>query len=193
MKKLIIGSLVGAVLLFGWQAIAHMFMHHHDAGYKQVPNEAAVLTALSSSIQQEGQYMVPGMDMNATQEEMQKAEEAMKGKPWAMITYHPVYEYDMAMSSIRSFITALFCVMIFVGIIGIHQRNFGLVFLKALGLGFLTWMFVWYNQNIWMQTPWEVIRGELIDLLAGWALVGLWLGWYLTRTTNVTTKRNGSA
>jgi len=191
MKKLIIGSLVGALLLFGWQAIAHMFMHHHDVAYKQVPNEAAVLTALSSSIQQEGQYMVPGMDMNATQEEMQKADEAMRGKPWALITYHPVYESDMAVSSIRSFVTALLCVMIFVGLIGIHQRNFGQVFLKALGLGFLTWMLVWYNQNIWMQTPWDVIKGEGIDLLAGWALVGLWLGWYLTRPTHVTIKRFG--
>ena len=191
MKKLIIGSLVGALLLFGWQAIAHMFMHHHDVAYKQVPNEAAVLTALSSSIQQEGQYMVPGMDMNATQEEMQKADEAMRGKPWALITYHPVYESDMAVSSIRSFVTALLCVMIFVGLIGIHQRSFVGVFLKALGLGFLTWMLVWYNQNIWMQTPWDVIKGEGIDLLAGWALVGLWLGWYLTRPTHVTIKRFG--
>ena len=190
MKKLIIGSLVGAVLLFGWQAVAHMFMHHHDAAYKQVPNEAAVLSALSS-IQQEGQYMVPGMDMNASQEEMQKADEAMRGKPWAMITYHPVYEADMAVSSIRSFVTALLCVLIFIAIVGTHQRSFGRVFLKALGLGFLTWMLVWYNQNIWMQTPWDVIRGELIDLLAGWALVGLWLGWYLTRNTNGSAKKYG--
>ncbi len=179
MKKLIIGSLVGAILLFGWQAVAHMFMHHHDASYQQVSNENEVMTALNAGIKKEGQYMVPGMDMNGTDEQLQQYDTKMKGRPWAMITYHPVYENDMAMSSFRSFVTAFLCVMIFIGIIGKNPGSFMTIFFKAVGLGLLAFLFVWYNQNIWMQTPWEVIKGELIDLLVAWGLCGLWLGWYL--------------
>jgi hypothetical protein len=38
-----------------------------------------------------------------------------------------------------------------------------------------------------MQTPWDVIKGELIDLLVAWGLCGLWLGWWLNRRKKTNT------
>jgi hypothetical protein len=183
MKRYLIGALVGSILLFGWQAVAHMFMHHHDAAYQKAPNSQAILAAMSG-IKEEGQYMLPDMDVNATSEQQEAMGKAMEGKPWAMVTYHPSMKNEMGTAMIRSFSTAFICVLIFIAILGRNQGSLSSVFIKSLGLAFLMFMFVWYNQNIWMQTPWNVLQGELIDLLVAWGLVGVWLGWWLNRGTN---------
>ena len=188
MKKVLIGTLVGAILVFGWQAVANMAMHHHDANYTAPANDGAVLNVLSANITEEGQYFVPAMNMKASAEEKQKFAEGMKGKPWAIITYHPSHDQNMGSSILRSFVTALLCVAIFIGLMGKYPGNFLSVFLKGLGIGFFAFMFIWYNQNIWMQTPWSVLRGELIDSLVAWGLCGIWLGWWLNRPSNAPRK-----
>ncbi len=186
MKRALIGALVGAILVFGWQSIAHVAMHHHDAAYKNIPNEANVLSALTGTLKEEGQYLVPGINPNATPEEEERYMKESEGKPWALITYHPTYNNNMGMAAFRSFFTAFLCVLLFIWIMGKSPGTFSTVLLKSLGIGFFAFLFVWYNQNIWLQTPWDVIKGELIDLLVAWGLCGLWLGWWLNRTTKTT-------
>lgn len=187
MKRIIIGSLVGAILVFGWQSVAHMFMHHHDSAYKPAANQENVIASLSTMFKEEGQYLVPRPQPNASEEDMQKYDESMKGKPWAMVVYHPSYENNMGSAILRSFTTALLCVALFIWILGRNPGSFSTIFLKSLGIGFFAYLFVWYNQNIWMQTPWDVTKGELIDLLVAWGLCGLWLGWWLNRNKKVST------
>lgn len=186
MKRILIGTLVGAILVFGWQAAAHMFMHHHDDAFKKVANQEAVLSALSGMFAEEGQYLIPRTDPNASQEEMAKQNEAMKGKPWALVTYHPSFENNMGTSILRGFSTALLSVLIFIWLIGRNPGGFGNIFLKGLAFGFVMFMYIHYNANIWMLTPWSVIKGELIDLLVAWGLCALWLGWWLNRDRKTT-------
>ncbi len=181
MKKALIGSLVGAVLVFGWQSTAHMFMHHHDAGYKQVVGQDTVIAAMSDFFKEEGQYMVPIHDINAPQEEKEKWMKDMEGKPWAQVVYHPAMKNDMVINIIRSFGSAFLCVLILIAIMGSKPGAFGTVFLKCIGAGFFSFMYVLYNQHVWMQVPWAVVQGELIDALVSWGLCGLWLGFYLKR------------
>ena len=181
MKRLLIGALVGAILVFGWQAVGHMMLSYHDDAYKQVPEEQNVMSTLTSALKEEGQYMIPGINPNATPEEEQAQMEQGVGKPWALIQYHPVATNDMGMRALRSFTTAFLSVLIFIWLLGKNPGDFGTVLLKALAVGLLMFVFVWYNQNIWMETPWGVIKGELIDLLVAWGLCGVWLGWWLNR------------
>jgi hypothetical protein len=181
MKKSIIGALIGSLLVFGWQALSHMFLHHHDAAYKQVINQENVIKTLSTYFKEDGQYLVPRSNLSASQDEMAKYNENMKGKPWALVTYHAADDSDMAMSALRSFTTAILCVLIFIWLIGKNNNNFRSIFLKSLGLAIFAFLFVWYNNNIWLQTPWEVIRPELFDLLVAWGLCGAWLGYWLPR------------
>lgn len=182
MKRYLIGSLVGAILVFGWQAVAHMFMHHHDAGYRTVPNQESAIATLSGIFKEEGQYFIPMVGTDATAEELEKFNTAMEGKPWAQVIYHTRWENDMGKASIRSFSAAFLSVLIFIWLLGKEPGTFGTLILKSLGVGFLMFTFVWYNQNIWMKIPWDVIRGELIDLLVAWGLCGLWLGFWLNKT-----------
>jgi hypothetical protein len=181
MKKALIGAFVGAILVFGWQAVSHMFLHHHDPAYKQIAGQETVIQTLSEVFKEDGQYLVPRPDATLSQEEMAKFEESRKGKPWALVTYHSANDVDMGMAVLRSFTTAFLSVLIFIGLMGKNRGNFFTVFLKSMGVAAFVFAFVYYNSNIWLQTPWEVIRPELLDLLVEWGLCGIWLGWWLNR------------
>lgn len=181
MKKAIIGALVGAILVFGWQAVSNMFLHYHDSAYKQVAGQDNLIQTLASVFKEDGQYLVPRSNPNASQEEMAKFNEGMKGKPWALVTYHAADTTNMAMSAVRSYTTAFLCVLIFIGLIGKNPGSFFSIFIKSIGIAIFVFLFVYYNSNIWLQTPWEVIRPELFDLLAAWGLCGIWLGWWLNK------------
>lgn len=181
MKKALVGAFVGALLVFGWQAISHMFMHHHDRAYKQIADQENVIQTLSSIFKEEGQYLVPRSNANSSQEEMQRFDESRKGKPWALVTYHTAANNDMAISALRSYSAAFVCVLIFIWLIGRDRDSFFTIFIKSLAFGFFAFTYVHYNNNIWLETPWEVIRPELLDILVAWGLCGLWLGMYLRR------------
>jgi hypothetical protein len=183
MKRILIGALVGAILLFVWQSVAHMFMSHHNASMRQAPNSTAILSTLSENIKEEGQYLLPDVNHNASQEEMEATQKQMEGKPWAVITYHKAWKSDMATPIIRQFCVNLLAVALFIWVLGRGAGGFSNVFLKTLVLGFLIFLMAWYPQNIWMDVPWEVVQAELIDLLVSWGLCGLWLGWWLNRKT----------
>jgi hypothetical protein len=181
MKRYLVGALVGALLIFAWQALAHMLMHHHDTAYMKAGDEQNMLNSFSTNLKEEGQYFLPYMDPNADENTKQKFMEERVGKPWALVVYHPSMNGDMGMSAVRSFFTAFFCVLIFIWLVGKNPGSFGTVLFKSLAFGFFAFMFVWYNLNIWMQLPWSVIKGELIDDLVSWGLAGTWLGWWLNK------------
>ncbi len=182
MKKLIIGSLVAGVLLFGWQSLSWTALHIHDDAYLYTPAEKTLIDVLSTQLPTDGQYMVPRSKPDASPEEMEKMGAEMKGKPWAVITYHTAYKNDMASPILRGFLIALFCAAIVCLIVQkLAVKSFGNIFATVMSFGLISFFFVWYNQHNWFETPWSVLTGELIDILASWGLAGVWLGWWYSR------------
>ncbi len=158
-----------------------MFLSYHHAAYKQVAGQENVILTLSGIFKQDGQYVVPRSNPNSSQEEMAKFDKGRQGKPWAIITYHTALKSDMGMAAARSYTTAFLSVLIFILLMGKNHGTFLTIFFKSIGIAIFVFAFVYYNSNIWLQTPWEVIRPELIDLLAAWGLCGVWLGWWLNK------------
>ena len=179
MKKAIVGAFVGAILVFSWQAVSHLFLHHHDSAYRQIPGQENVMQTLSAIFKEDGQYLIPRSNPNGSQEEMARFNEAMRGKPWTLVTWHQADRSDMGMSALRSFTTAFLSVLILILILGKRPGSFFSIFFKCIGIAAFVFLFVYYNSNIWLQTPWEVIRPELMDLMVVWGVCGIWLGWWL--------------
>lgn len=183
MKRVLVGALVGAIIIFAWQAISRMVLQFHNDGLKQAPNSEAILSLMASSIKEEGQYFLPDLNHNAGEEEMEAQQQRMNGKPWAIINYHPQWESNMGMAMLRQLLTMLSAIALFIWILGRNPGGFATVFMKTVAAGFLIFLVAWYPQNIWWQLPWAPLQAELIDLVVGWALCGLWLGWWLNRRT----------
>lgn len=182
MKKLIIGSLVGAVLLFSWQSLSWTALHIHDDAYLYSSNQDSILASLSRQLPAEGQYVIPRLPPDASSEAMEKMGEQMKGKPWAVVTYHAAYKNDMTSSLIRGFLIGLVCVIIVCGVIEkLSNKSFTHIFSTVISFAIICFLYVWYHQHNWFDIPWTVLKGEMIDLFAGWGLCAAWLGWWYSK------------
>ncbi len=184
MKRTLIAALVGGIIIFAWQAASWMVLQLHEDAYKYTPNEQAIIGSLSTNLSQEGAYMIPGFDPSLSEDQKQKVMEGMGNKPWALVQYHPSRDNDnMAGAMIRGFLIAFLSVWIVAWLLkGIN--GFGNIFFRCIIIGFLLWMFTWYNQHNWFSTPWSVIKPELIDHLVAWGLTGIWLGWWLNKRSH---------
>ena len=89
MKKWLIGSLVGAIILFVWQAPSWTFLRIHDSAKKYNPAQTQIMDAISANTTEDGMYMMPSAPTKKEQQDMAKS---MEGKPWATVIYHKSYE-----------------------------------------------------------------------------------------------------
>ena len=80
MKKIIIGSLVGAILLFAWQSLSWMVMGIHDKAMKHTTAQDSILSAMSG-ITEEGQYMLPSLPPGSSHKDMEEYMKKMKANP----------------------------------------------------------------------------------------------------------------
>ena len=117
MKKYVIGSLVGAILVFAWQFLSWSMLGIHDAASKYHPAQDSIINMLSSTITEEGTYMLPttppGSDMKAEEELMK----TMKGKPFATITYKKSWDDNMARPMITGFVIDFILVILLISIL----------------------------------------------------------------------------
>jgi hypothetical protein len=181
MKKLLIGSLVGAILLFGWQAVSWTAIGVHDNSYKYISNQDSVMTFLVKNLASDGEYLVPRADPQLSKEERMKQEETLMSKPWALIHFHQTGETDMTKTLLKGFAGSFICVLLVCLVIrkfDLPYKTFFSLFTAVLTFGVISFLFVWYNQHNWFQTSWNFLWGEMVDDFVGWGLVGAWLGWY---------------
>ena len=182
MKKWLVGSLVGAIIVFAWQTLSWTMLGIHDAEATYSASQDKIMTALGEANLEDGVYFLPnvppGSDMD-THEEMRKS---MVGKPWARILYKRAYKDDMTMSMIRGFLVNLFLVFSFIYIITRGGTPPAIrVFAGSVDIGLFGFLWGLYIDHVWFQTPAKVLHGHIIDALVAWGLCGLWLGWWMNR------------
>jgi hypothetical protein len=179
MKKWVIGSLVGAIIVFVWQAASWTALGIHDSAMKYTPAQDKIMEVLNANITEDGMYVMPSAPTKKEQQDMMKA---MDGKPMVSVIYRRQAKIDMVVPMIRGFLVDLFLV---ISLIYILTRN-GIpiarrIFSGSVALGLFVWLWTDYMGHIWFQLPWSMICGDVIDSLVAWSLCGLWLGWWLNR------------
>jgi hypothetical protein len=182
MKKWIIGSFVGAILVFGWQFLSWNILGIHNAGEKYTPAQDSIINVLSTTLKEDGMYLVPttepGADMKARDELAKK----MDGKPYAGIIYVKSFETGMTKPIIRGFLIDLALVLLMISILvrgGLP--SFTGIFTGCIAVGLFTFLWQPYMELNWFQVPWPAIKGHLIDAIVAWGLCGLWLAWWLRK------------
>ena len=185
MKKWIIGSLVGAILVFAWQAASWMFLGTHAGEEKYTPAQDQILSTLASSNLQDGMYMLPTAKPGASMDEQQNLMKQNEGKPWAWIVYNNRRSVSMTTPMIMGFVIDLILVVLLISILvrgGLP--SFTGIFTGAIAVGIFTFLWGPYMEHNWYNVPWSAIQGHLIDSVIAWGLCGLWLGWWLRRPSN---------
>ena len=181
MKKWVVGSFVGAFIVFAWQFASWSFLPVHDKTSKYTPNQDQIMNSLSTNITEDGMYMLPSAPTKKGQQDMMKS---MEGNPWASVIYHKSFNGDMTMRMILGFLVDFFLVISLIYVLTrggtpISRRAF------AGGVAIGLFAFLWgdYTGHIWFDLPWHMIMGDLIDSIVAWGLCGLWIGWWLNRMT----------
>jgi len=182
MKKYLVGSLVGAIIVFAWQAASWTFLPVHDNSMKYTANQDQIMTALNANITEDGMYRMPSAPTKKGQQDMMKS---MEGKPSATVIYHQSTNTDMTMRMIRSFLVDFFLVISLIYILTrggtpIPRRAFS----GSVALGLFSFLWLPYTAHVWFELPMHFILGDLVDCLVAWGLCGLWIGWWLNRGTN---------
>lgn len=176
----LIAALVAGVLIMVWQTASHTFLQLHAVQETYTPNQDAILKVLSENITADGQYFLPNVPPGTSMEEMTKAQEASMGKPWAQISYHKVMDMNMTANILRGLGTNIILAFVLVWILGKMQSlTFGKAVMVSLAIGFICFSFHPYPGYIWFKT--SGINTELLDSLVAFGLVGIWLGWFMTR------------
>jgi hypothetical protein len=179
MKKWIIGSLVGAIIVFAWQAASWMVLGIHKDSMKYTPAQSEILSNLSSNLKEDGAYMLPNAGPG---EDHEKVKNDMEGKPWASVIYHSSFNTNMTMMMVRGFLVSFVLVLLLV--IALSKGGmpgFSGFLTGSLCVGVLTFLWGPYMSHIWFDLPWHMIRGDIIDAIAAWGLCGAWLGWWMNK------------
>jgi len=122
--KPLLAAFLGAVAMFVWLMVAHMFTPLGMAGMNYLPGEDAVSSALAASIgTAPGMYMFPtgGLTKQSSSEEkekgMQRVMDEMKTKPSGLIVYKPAgstfnFGKTLAVEFLTDFALALIAVLL---------------------------------------------------------------------------------
>ena len=178
MKKQLIATLVGALLLFVWQFLSWAPLNIHGSEFTYTANQDKILDVLSQNLE-EGQYMLPTAPPNSTPEQYQAVMDNSAGKPWAVISYHKSMDTGMGMNMLRGFVIDLISIFLLVWLLmQFANLQFKSILLTSLAVGGIGYLTIPYLNTIWFD---ESSIGYLIDTLVQWGLVGTWLGWWLTK------------
>ena len=178
MKKQLIATLVGGLILFLWQFLSWTVLNVHGAEYQYTANQDTIMTTLARNLK-EGSYMLPQPPKGSSSEEQKAFMETSAGKPWASISYHESFEGNMGMNMFRAIVVDLLAVFLLVWLLlKFASLDFKTVLLSSLTVGAIAYLTIPYLNSIWFESN---TIGYLVDLVAQWGLLGVWLGWWLTR------------
>jgi hypothetical protein len=179
MKKSLIASIVGGIIIFMWQFLSNAALDLHRSAQQYSPKQDSVLHSLTQQLEP-GRYFLPTYPAGASADEIQKATEAAVGKPWAIVEVHQAWPAGMTMQLIRSLLTNMVIVFLLCWILQKGNFNsFSAIFLSTLFIGLIAFLAFPYPNYIWYETP--GIWAHLNDAWIPYALTGAWLGWFLRR------------
>ena len=177
MKKILIGSIVGGILLFLWQFLSWSVLDLHKSIKKYTANQDSVLHFLESQLPGEGTYMLPTMKDGASMDDYNKMTTENAGKPWAQIAYHAKLDVAMGPNMIRGILVDIVTIALFCWILsGLANPRFGNIFIASLLVGLIAFFSLPYTNSIWYKIA--DTNAHMIDALVSWGLIGIWLGWW---------------
>lgn len=158
-----------------------MFLGIHDDSFKYTPAQDSIMSSLDGL--EEGMYFLPFFDKGTTSpEEQQKIHESNTGKPWAIISYHNEMEMDMTKTRLFGLLSDLLvCLIISLMLVNIPAATFGMRMFLVMSLAALVMIGGPLYQANWFSTPTHNLSGELLDIMIGYFLAGLWMSWWTGR------------
>ena len=185
MKKLLIGSIVGSVILFVWSFLAWSILPIHQHTINYTPAQDSVLKVLADNNLESGAYWMPMADNRNVssfdpkyQADMEKVMKENEGKPVATVYYiKEGYSMNIPRGFFFNFLAVFAACSILVPAFS-TTTSFFQRWWFALVIGLIVnacGPLINYN---WMAIPWSYTVDMILDVFLNWAIVGVWLAWW---------------
>ena len=188
MKRILLATILGAIIFFVWSAVVHMNPLTGPMGLTLLnEKEDPVMAALNANIQQPGLYFFPGMDMSKRMnKEAQDAWVAKyKAGPAGLLLIQPkggdptAMTKQLAIQFVTNLGCALLVALVLASTVGSHARRAAI----AAALGLFSWLAISIPQWNWYEFPFPFVALEAINEIIGWLLAG-WLMAKLIKPAN---------
>jgi hypothetical protein len=187
--RIAVAALLGAIVLFLWQFLAHMVLPIGEMGFRQPQNEDVVLQAVTTGLPAPGIYYLPSVAPEKMGDEavMKAWAEKAKKNPWVFAVVNPPPEGDpmsMAPHLIKQFIVNLICAFLVAWMLAALPWTLGMRVAGAFVFGIFGWLANIVPQWNWYRFPTDFMIANLLEQGIGWLLAGVLIAWWLGRTEN---------
>jgi len=189
MNKLIVPSLLAAIVVFIWMYISWAVIGWHNTDLKNLPNGEALVEQMSQSITEPGIYIYPGNPTDESDEGMKAWTERYKAGPNVhFMVYNPAGADPMnPMQFVKSFIInfiAAFIAGVLLMMTLAQNPSFWrrIIFVMMLGM-FAAFVGPFVEWN-WWSFPTGYSMVNAIDLCVTWFIAGLVLAWRIKPELN---------
>ena len=184
--RIAVAALLAAIVIFIWQAIAHMVLPLGEMGFRLPQNEDVVLQAVSTGLPTPGIYYLPSIDPNKMNDEatVKAWSEKAKKNPYVFAVVNAPPEGDpmsMTPQLIKQFITVFLAALLASYVLAAAAWGFGARVTGSLAFGIFGWLANIVPLWTWYRFPSDFIVGNLIEEGVGWLLGGVAIAWWLGR------------
>lgn len=185
--RILLAALLGAIAMFTWSFIAHMFTPLGELGVSEIPNESAVTSALVANMTAPSFYYFPGTGLgkDASHAEraaaMQKMANEFVNKPSGIIIYSPpgqpfIFGQRLVREFILEFVESLLAAFL------LAQTRL-LTFFARTGFVVVIGLIAAVTTNLsywnWYGFPLDYTFGYMIMQIVGFTCSGMVLAWLL--------------
>ncbi|MBA8883601.1 hypothetical protein [Dokdonella fugitiva] len=175
MVRVVLAAIVGGLLMFVWGAVSHVVLPFERDALRPLPNEAAVMANLGSSLDQPGMYYFPWLDYaNATPQQHEAWKQRIAGGPSGLLIYRPnggeaMSPRQLVTEFVSNVLAALLGALLLVQLGGGVARRV----LSMAAIGVIAWLSISVSQWTWYGFPTSFLLGDLADQFGGWLLAGI--------------------
>ena len=182
--RVVIAGVIAGIVMFLWGAVSHMLLPIGQIGL-EAPSDESALSALQSSLPEEGVYMLPWLDREHWEDEAAIAafSERAGNAPYAFVVYNPVGRDPMAMGGMlgMQLLSDVLAAILAAWVVSYAVVRFFHRALMVTAIGVFAWLAVSVPYWNWYRFPLDFTLANLAHLGIGWYLAGLAIAWWLGR------------
>ncbi|TWI12767.1 hypothetical protein [Aerolutibacter ruishenii] len=185
--RIAIAALIGGIVMFLWGAVAHTVLPLGEMGMRTAVGQDAALSAITQAASSgEGVYMLPGMDpaIYADKAANKAFVEANRDKPYALVIYqpggNPALE-NMAPNLGKQWASDTLAALVLAWMLSLGAWSMGRRVMVAAAAGVFSWLTISVPYWNWYMFPLDFTLSGLVEVVAGWAITGLAMAWWLGR------------
>ena len=180
-----IAALIGAIVIFIWQSISHMFLPIGNMGFRMPANEGVVIESIASGAPDSGIYMLPALDPAKWNDEAAMAEWETRAKAnrFSFVVVSPAQENPASMAKALTvqFVCSFIMALVIAWLLAAAPWSFGMRVAGSAAVGIGGWAMNSLPLWSWYKFPTDYVLGTFIDQTIGWALAGVAIAWWLGR------------